>query len=348
MTTRNIIAAALVTGALASTPAPVGACSRVVYHGADSIIAVGRSLDWRTPIPTNLWVYPRGLVKKSHNLPGAFEWEARYGSVYAVGYDTGITEGINEKGLTAASLFCKGAVYATPATAEGKRPMSLAVFIAWILDQNATTDEAVAMIRDSGFTISASDFDNGTVPALHFAITDPSGKTAILEFVDGKLNIYEGTDLDVLTNDPVYPSMEAINTYWEGIGGTHSLPGTVKSPDRFVRASFFNKNVRRATSSDKAVDIVRSIIMNVSVPEDYAVEGEPNLSSTQWRSVADLNRRRYYFDLVGNLGVFYIDLSALDLRPGSGTRRLDTAATVDFAGCANGLLRPTPPFTPAY
>ena len=348
MTTRNIIAAALVTGALASTPAPVGACSRVVYHGADSIIAVGRSLDWRTPIPTNLWVYPRGNVKKSHTLPGAFEWKAKYGSVYAVGYDNGITEGINEKGLTAASLFCKGAVYATPATAEGKRPMSLAVFIAWILDQNATTDEAVAMIRDSGFTISASDFDNGTVPALHFAITDLSGKTAILEFVDGKLNIYEGTDLDVLTNDPVYPSMEAINTYWEGIGGTHSLPGTVKSPDRFVRASFFNKNVRRATSSDKAVDIVRSIIMNVSVPEDYAVEGEPNLSSTQWRSVADLNRRRYYFDLVGNLGMFYIDLTTLDLSQDSGTLSLDTAATVDFAGCANGLLRPTPPFTPAY
>lgn len=118
MTARNIIASALVTGALVSAPAPVGACSRVVYHGADSIITVGRSLDWRTPIPTNLWVYPRGLVKKSHNLPGAFEWEARYGSVYAVGYDTGITEGINEKGLTAASLFCKGAVYATPATAE--------------------------------------------------------------------------------------------------------------------------------------------------------------------------------------------------------------------------------------
>ena len=70
--------------------------------------------------------------------------------------------------------------------------------------------------------------------------------------------------------------MEAINAYWEGIGGTHSLPGTVKSPDRFVRASFFNKNVRRTASSDKAVDIVRSIIMNVSVPEDYAVEGEPN------------------------------------------------------------------------
>lgn len=35
------------------------ACTRVVYHGADSLFVVARSLDWKTPIPTNLYVYPR-------------------------------------------------------------------------------------------------------------------------------------------------------------------------------------------------------------------------------------------------------------------------------------------------
>lgn len=39
------------------------ACSRVVYHGSDSLYVVGRSLDWKTPIPTNIYVYPRGMEK---------------------------------------------------------------------------------------------------------------------------------------------------------------------------------------------------------------------------------------------------------------------------------------------
>ena len=42
------------------------ACSRVVYQGADGdkpIVMVGRTLDWRNPIPTNIYVYPRGVEK---------------------------------------------------------------------------------------------------------------------------------------------------------------------------------------------------------------------------------------------------------------------------------------------
>ena len=67
-----------------------GACSRVVYVGDDSLKIVGRSLDWKTPIPTNLYVYPRGFKHVSSNQPGALTWTSKYGDVYAVGYDGGI------------------------------------------------------------------------------------------------------------------------------------------------------------------------------------------------------------------------------------------------------------------
>lgn len=48
----------------------------------------------------------------------------------------------------------------------------------------------------------------------------------------------EGTDMPVMTNDPPYPQMMAIEDYWEKVGGANMLPGTVKSPDRFVRGTF--------------------------------------------------------------------------------------------------------------
>ena len=154
------------------------ACSRIVYNGTDSLIIVGRSLDWKTPIPTNLYVYPRGITKKSHDLPGAFEWTSKYGSVYAVGYDGGVTEGMNEKGLVVNGLFCKGTVYSNAETAD-RPPMSLAVFVAWLLDMNATTQEVVDVVKKHDFYISGATFDGGTVSALHWGVTDANGDCAV-------------------------------------------------------------------------------------------------------------------------------------------------------------------------
>ena len=40
------------------------ACTRIIYQGNDNLIIIGRSLDWKTPIPTNIYVYPRGLEQQ--------------------------------------------------------------------------------------------------------------------------------------------------------------------------------------------------------------------------------------------------------------------------------------------
>lgn len=323
------------------------ACSRVLYVGNDSLRIVGRSLDWKTPIPTNLYVYPRGMKKVGNNLPGSVEWTSKYGAVYAVGYDGGVTEGMNEKGLVVNGLFCKGTVYINDSTMQ-RPPMSLAMFPAWILDLCATTDEAVAMLRKHDFNISGATFDGGTVSALHWGMTDASGKSAVFEFDHGNIKIYEGQDIPVLTNDPTFPQINAINDYWVKKGGTHTLPGTVSSPDRFVRAYFFDNNVEKTGDAKLGVSITRSILWNVSVPYTYTVEGEGNVSSTQWRTFANLRDRLYYFDLVTNPGLFYIDLKKCDLRPGAPVLKIDTSKSEDFVGDATHKLFKTKPFTPMY
>ena len=57
------------------------ACTRVVYTGDSSLYVVGRSLDWKTPIPTNVYVYPSGMAKIGSDRPGAIEWVSKYGAV---------------------------------------------------------------------------------------------------------------------------------------------------------------------------------------------------------------------------------------------------------------------------
>ena len=62
-TLKPYLMAAAMTAAIAVSAPHAEACSRVIYQGVDSLFVIGRSLDWKTPIPTNIYVYPRGMKK---------------------------------------------------------------------------------------------------------------------------------------------------------------------------------------------------------------------------------------------------------------------------------------------
>lgn len=343
--------AALLLGAaaIASYSPEADACTRVLYKGTDSLYIVGRSLDWKTPIPTNIYVYPRGMHKVSSDQPGSKKWTSLYGAVYAVGYDGGVTEGMNEKGVVINGLFCKGTVYVNDSTMS-RPPMSMAMFVAWLLDLNATTDEVVNVLRKHDFNIGGATFDGGTVSALHWGVTDATGKSVIVEFDHGTIRIYDMGDYRAMTNDPTWPAMTAIIDYWNNVGGKNMMPGTVTSPDRCVRANYFAHHVNSTSDSDLGASICRSILVGSSVPYTYEIEGAPNLSSTQWRSYANTRDLRYYFDLVTNPGYFYVDLNKVNLRPGAPVLKLDTSdpANKELVGDISAKLKKSAPFTPMY
>lgn len=341
LATGTILASAI----LSATP-EAEACSRVLYKGLDSLFIVGRSLDWRTPIPTNLYVYPSGMEKKGSNSANAVTWKSRYGAVYAVGYDGGITEGMNEKGLVINGLFCKGTVYNNPDT-QGKPPISMSLFVGWLLDMNATVDDVIDVLKAHEFTIDDdATFDGGTTSTLHWGVTDVTGRSIIFEFDHGNIRYYEMGDYRAMTNDPQWPEMTAIIDYWNKKGGTHTLPGTMSSPDRCVRANFFAHSVEPVNGFEEGLAITRSILIPESVPYTYTVQGEPNLSSTQWRSYADVRDRKYAFEIVTNPGTFWIDLRECDLRPGARVLRLDTSRSSAMIGDVTKWLKKAEPFTP--
>lgn len=328
------------------------ACTRVVYtgdtveaNGAQTLRIVGRSLDWSTPIPTNIFVYPRGMKKQSNKDGKMLKWTQKYGAVYAVGYNAGVTEGMNEKGLTINGLFCRSTIYNSEKQ-ENDPDMSLSVIVAYMLDQCATTQEVVDLMKSQDYKIVGATFDGGTVSTLHWGVTDATGATAILEFQDGKLNIYEG-DYPVLTNDPAFPQMNAINDYWKGVGGQNMLPGTVRSSDRFARASFFENSVERTNDTNTGLAIIRSIMNNVSVPFKYSL-GDKNLSQTQWRSFSNIRDKRYYFNNVTDMGLYYVDLTECDLNPGAPVLYFDTSKATDVVGDITSKMVPSAPFTPMY
>lgn len=150
-------------------------------------------------------------------------------------------------------------------------------------------------MRDAPFRAVMVVAPNGAEDDIHLSISDPTGDSAIFEYIGGRLVIHHGSEYQVMTNSPVYDEQLSLNAYWKEIGGTIMLPGTNRAADRFARASFYINTTKQSADPREAVASVFSVMRNVSVPLGISTPDRPNVSSTIWRTVADQKNRVYYY-----------------------------------------------------
>lgn len=325
--------------------ADVSACTRVVYHGPDGMTATGRTMDFSIDIPANLWIFPRGMERSGEVGDQSIQWTSRYGSIAASSWDIATADGMNEKGLVANLLWLVASEY--PAFAEdGDTPgLTIAAWAQYALDHFATVAEAVETLGREEFVV-VTDFIPGTdkFTTVHLSLSDASGDSAILEYIDGQLVIHHSPEYQVMTNDPVFEQQLAIRGYWENIPGTVFLPGTNRPSDRFVRASYYIHAIPQTSDYRIAIPGVFSVIRNVSVPYGIADEQQPHISSTRWRVVSDQKNLVYYYENVLTPNVVWVDLKKMDFSIGSPVMKLTLDGNESYAGEASAFFTETEPF----
>lgn len=335
--------------ALCSTALSVGvvavpdadACTRAVYLGKEGRVVTGRTMDWVEDMQTNLWAFPRGMKRDGGVGKGSLEWTSKHGSVVASIYEGGTADGMNEKGLVVNLLYLAESEYPGP---DDKRPaISIAAWAQYALDTFATVEEAVAELKKESFRVVPVAAPNGEKGTVHLSVSDPTGDSAIFEYVKGKLVTHHGKEYQVMTNSPTYDKQLALNEYWKEIDGAVMLPGTTRAADRFARASYYVNACRQTADAREAVASVFSVMRNVSVPRGVRKKGAPNLSSTIWRTVADHKSRVYYFEDTANPSPVWVKLDGIDLKDGSGVRKL-TLAGKDLGGDQTAGFRKAEPF----
>ncbi|MEI7874174.1 MAG: linear amide C-N hydrolase [Alphaproteobacteria bacterium] len=330
------------------------ACTRTLYVGADNTVITGRNMDWKEDMASNLWVFPAGMKRDGAAGPRSLQWTAKFGSVVVSGYEVGSTDGMNEKGLVTNLLYLAESDYGKP---DASRPLlSISTWPQYVLDNFATVAEAVDALRKEPFSMLAPALPNGTPAALHLAISDSSGDSAIFEYVDGKLQIHHGKQYTVMTNSPIYSEQLALNEYWKGIGGLTFLPGTNRAADRFARASFllgaiptqidknYIKSVPQQSFANQAVASVMGVQRAVSVPLGITTPDQPNISSTIWRTVSDQKNLVYFFDSATRPNTFWVSLAKLDLKPGAPVKKLTIQNGEVFSGEVSSNFKPSEPF----
>jgi penicillin V acylase-like amidase (Ntn superfamily) len=322
---------------------PAAACTRCLHRCVDDTVIVGRSMDWMEDPKSEIWVFPRGMKRQGAAGPESLEWTSQYGSLIVSFYGAASVDGMNEKGLVANTLYLAESDYGRPVT--GRPTISIAAWAQYILDSYATVAEAVVALEKEPFTVVAPVLPNGSPGVGHVALSDPSGDSAILEYIAGKLVIHHGRQYTVMTNSPPFDQQLALNAYWKEIGGDVMLPGTSRASDRFARTSFYVTAIPREMTGQRSIAAVFGVIRGASVPLGIATPGQPNIASTIWRTVHDHGTRTVFFDSATSPTVFWLPLADLDFAAGSPVRRLPLADGQTYSGAATAALIETEPFT---
>lgn len=332
---------------LLAAPLLAEACTRAVYLGPEDRILTGRSMDWKLPIVSNLWAFPRGMQRDGAAGDRSATWSSRYGSLAVSGYDISTADGMNEAGLVVNLLW---EVEATYPEDDGRTPTtSVAIFPQYLLDRYASVDEAVSDLQANPVLVVTGDVPvgpPGRQATVHVSISDASGDSAVIEFVDGEMVIHHSRDYQIMTNEPTYERQLAILDYWRGVNPREFMPGTVRASDRFVRAHFYINAVEQSADARTAAASVFSVIRQTSVPWGISIADQPNLSTTRWRVVADHKDRRYYVESVTSPSIFWVDLANLDFSDGADVMKLDLGVDMErvLSGEASADFTPSAPF----
>ncbi|WP_137045124.1 linear amide C-N hydrolase [Pseudolabrys sp. FHR47] len=336
----------ITAGALALAPLGADACTRAVYLGTNDIVITARSMDWKSEITSNLWIFPRGMTRSGETGANTIKWTSKYGSVVVSGFEVSTTDGVNEAGLAANLLWLVESDY--PKFDGSKPGLTIAAWAQYALDNFATVAEAVAALKDEPFTIVTDNVPGQQLlTTLHMSLSDASGDSAIFEYIGGKLVIHHSRTYQVMTNSPLFDQQLALNAYWQSIGGTVMLPGTNRAADRFARASFYINAVPKFDDPNLALAAVFSVIRNASVPYGISTPDQPNISSTRWRTVVDHKRRLYFFESALTPNTFWVDLNKIDFSKDTGkVKELDLGPNQNrtFSGDATKEFKDAAPF----
>lgn len=313
----------VLTMALALVPALAQACTGIRIVAEDNSVVRARTLEFAVDTGSDVILVPRGYSRTATAPNGAKgkSWEAKYASLgmNLLGLPF-IIDGFNEKGLSVGLFYFPGyAGYQKSEAADDDKTIAPWELGTYILDNFATLEEvetglAEVVVPDVVFAAWK------IVPPVHYIVMDATGKSIVIEYVDGKMNVHDN-EIGVITNSPTFDwHTTNLNNFinlsfknaepktfsgvtFSGFGqgsGLVGMPGDFTPPSRFVRAAIFSYGVLGSKTADDAVLESFHILNNFDIPRGVAREGQTDeegnilVNYTQWTSAADLTNRRYF------------------------------------------------------
>lgn len=191
-------------------------------------------------------------------------WTSKYGSIIFM--QTGVCAGMNETGLVVAQNALHQTVYPEP---DSRHSINETEWLAYLLDNFRSVDEVIASdtkirIRNRIQPVPYFDYKGS-----HYLISDRTGNTAVIEFLEGKMVCYTGGS--IMINSPY-----AVSKDYEG----DQFGSSFDSFERFYRIKMALKEAE-PTSSRQAIEYAFGILDNVHRQKTMFNASPPVYSLTQ-------------------------------------------------------------------
>lgn len=209
-------------------------------------------------------------------------------------------DGINTEGLEVGTCFLDNSAFPAINNAE---VLDVGMVMQYLLDNFKSVDEAADDLKSGNYSVTSLP-TQGLEIKLHFFLHDAKGKSAIVEFLNGKVKIVKNPDIPVITNSPYEESREQLKLY-QGFGGEKQIPGGNDAQERFVRAAYYWRYLPKVDNADEVIKEAFSLMQMTAVSP-----GASN-GTTQWTIITDIKAKKVYFRTVNNPDVAFIDLDKI-------------------------------------
>lgn len=326
----------LITSAFSFTAFP---CTGIQLKTKDGSFVNGRTVEFGIPLNVSGLIVPRNYAFKG-TLPNGgtgLIYKSKYAAVGGNMFgEPAISDGLNEKGLSIGAFYFPGyAGYATITPENKDHALSPTEFANWIITQFATTDEVKQGIKS---VVIAPTTPKGwpVLPPLHYVVYDQSGKSIVIEPVNGQFVVYDNP-IGVMTNSPTFAwhltnlanyinlspdnakpvDLDGLKLTSFGQGsGLRGMPGDFTSPSRFVRAAIFSVTAIPAVNADQGVLQAFHILNQFDIPVGAVREVTQNKmypEYTMTTTVKDPQNKRYYFRTFQDQTIRKIDMNEIDM-----------------------------------
>jgi choloylglycine hydrolase len=339
MQTKNFVSKLLFAGAMLGLVVvpPAQACTGIRLTAADGTVVHARTLEFGIDLKSDVILVPRGYSRTGTTPDGkpGKRWAAKYAALgaNALGMPV-IVDGLNERGLAIGLFyFPTTAKYQAYSPSEADKTIAPWELGSYILENFATAEEVRANVPNivvPDVILEAWKF----VPPVHYVVHDATGKSIVIEYTEGKLNIYDNP-LGIMSNSPTFEwHMTNLRNYVNfslsdvppvqlgsvkllpfGQGsGMLGLPGDFTPPSRFVRAAAFSQSVLPSQTGIEAVLEAFHILNAFDIPKGGVREHEKDehgnviADYTIWISANDLKAKRFYFRTYENSQIRMVDL----------------------------------------
>ena len=239
-----------------------------------------------------------------------------------------LTDGMNEFGLTVSVQTHRGAEYQDRKIRDFTHTVTNFELAKVLLGHTKSVDEVEALLQK----LRVVGNEGPEQWRSHWAVQDKDGRSIVVEYIKGELQIHDNSVVGVLTNDPQYdwhlsnldqyasvaPSQPDASAWSAGshpsaVGhglNLQGLPGGFSPAARFVRCFVLKQHLAFAApprTEDEAVSAITGILNNVHIAKGFVPlltsdEKDASHEITHWSALKIPGKTEFWFRSYADMG----------------------------------------------